>query len=39
MDLDDALVEWDEADDANGNTIHIAEHDLTLEEIVPEPRS
>lgn len=33
MDLGDALVDWDEADDAGGNTRHIAEHDLTPEEV------
>lgn len=27
MDLQDALIDWDEPDDANGNTAHIADHD------------
>jgi uncharacterized DUF497 family protein len=33
MDLRDALIDWDDADDAGGNTAHIAEHGLTSEEI------
>ena len=33
MDLRDALVDWDDPDDANGNTAHIAEHDLTPAEV------
>ena len=33
MDLRDALFDWDDADDEDGNTAHIAEHGLTPEEI------
>jgi hypothetical protein len=33
MELRDALVDWDEPDDKDGNTAHIAEHDLTADEI------
>jgi uncharacterized DUF497 family protein len=33
MDLRDALIDWDEPDDEDGNTAHIAEHDLTQEEV------
>jgi uncharacterized DUF497 family protein len=33
MDLRDALVDWDEPEDDAGNTAHIAEHDLTPEEV------
>jgi uncharacterized DUF497 family protein len=33
MDLRDALVDWDEPDDQGSNTAHIAEHDLTPEEV------
>jgi hypothetical protein len=33
MDLRDALVDWDDPDDADGNTAHIAEHDLTPPEV------
>jgi len=33
MDLRDALIDWDDADDAGGNTAHIAEHDLTAAEV------
>ena len=33
MDLRDALIDWDEPDDESGNTAHIAEHDLTADEV------
>ena len=33
MDLRDALVDWDDAEDDRGNTAHVAEHGLTPEEI------
>ena len=33
MDLWNALIDWDDKDDENGNTAHIAEHDLTPEEV------
>jgi uncharacterized DUF497 family protein len=33
MDLRDALIDWDEPDDENGNTAHIAEHGLTSDEV------
>jgi uncharacterized DUF497 family protein len=33
MDLHDALIDWDEADDDGSNTVHIAEHGLTPEEV------
>ena len=33
MDLRDALIDWDDADDEDGNTAHIAEHHLTPEEV------
>ena len=33
MDLRDALVDWDDSDDAGGNTAHIAEHGLTPPEV------
>ena len=33
MDLRDALIDWDEPEDAGSNTAHIAEHDLTPEEV------
>jgi uncharacterized DUF497 family protein len=33
VDLRDALVDWDDAEDDRGNTAHIAEHGLTPEEI------
>jgi uncharacterized DUF497 family protein len=33
MDLRDALIDWDEADDEGGNTAHVAEHGLTPEEV------
>ncbi len=33
MDLQDALIDWDEPQDEGGNTAHIAEHDLTPEEV------
>jgi uncharacterized DUF497 family protein len=33
MNLRDALIDWDEADDEQGNTAHIAEHGLTSEEV------
>ncbi len=33
MDLRDALIDWDEPDDKGSNTAHIAEHDLTPDEV------
>lgn len=33
MDLRDALFDWDEPDEERGNTVHIAEHGLTPEEV------
>ncbi len=33
MDLRDALIDWDDPDDADGNTAHIAEHDQTPAEL------
>jgi uncharacterized DUF497 family protein len=33
MDLRDALIDWDEPDDVNGNVMHIAEHGLTPDEV------
>jgi uncharacterized DUF497 family protein len=33
MDLRDALVDWDEPDEIDGNTAHIAEHGLSPEEV------
>ena len=33
MDLRDALIDWDAPDDEGSNTAHIAEHDLTSEEV------
>jgi hypothetical protein len=33
MDLQDALIDWDEPEDEGSNTAHIAEHDLTPEEV------
>jgi uncharacterized DUF497 family protein len=33
MDLSDALIDWDEPQDEGSNTAHIAEHDLTPEEV------
>ena len=33
MDLRDALIDWDDADETRGNTAHIAEHDLTTFEV------
>jgi hypothetical protein len=33
MDRADALVNWDEADDPNGNIRHIADNDLTPDEV------
>jgi uncharacterized DUF497 family protein len=33
MDLRDALIDWDDPEDEGGNTAHIAEHGLTLEEV------
>jgi uncharacterized DUF497 family protein len=33
MDLRDALIDWDEPEDVEGNTAHIAEHGLTPEEV------
>lgn len=33
MDLRDALVDWDDADEEGANRAHIAEHGLTLEDV------
>jgi uncharacterized DUF497 family protein len=33
MDLNDARIDWDEGGDEGGNTVHIAEHGLTTEEV------
>lgn len=33
MDLQDALIDWDDPDDEGSNTAHIAEHGLTPEEV------
>ena len=33
MDLRDALIDWDDPNDAGSNTAHIAEHGLTPEEV------
>jgi uncharacterized DUF497 family protein len=33
MDLRDALVDWDDANDEGSNTAHVAEHGLTPEEV------
>ncbi|MBL8797581.1 MAG: BrnT family toxin [Planctomycetia bacterium] len=33
MDLRDALIDWDDADDEGSNTTHIAEHGLTPAEV------
>ncbi len=33
MDLQDALIDWDDAGDPAGNTAHIAEHGLTPREV------
>jgi uncharacterized DUF497 family protein len=33
MNLRDALVDWDDLDDEGGNTAHIAEHGLTVDEV------
>ena len=33
MDLRDALIDWDDPDGEGSNTAHIAEHDLTPEEV------
>lgn len=33
MRLRDALIDWDDPDDESGNTAHIAEHDLTPDEV------
>src|SRR5579863_8921889 len=33
MDLRDALIDWDEPDDQEGNTCHVAEHGLTSDEV------
>ena len=35
MDLRDALIDWDDPEDDRGNTAHIAEHDLTPDEVEP----
>ena len=33
MDLHDALIDWDDSHEEDGNTAHIAEHGLTSEEV------
>jgi hypothetical protein len=33
MDLRDALIDWDDPGDEGGNTAHIADHDLTPDEV------
>lgn len=33
MNLTGALIDWDEPDDESSNTVHIAEHGLTPEEV------
>jgi uncharacterized DUF497 family protein len=33
MQMEDALVDWDEPGDPDGNTAHVAEHGLTQEEV------
>jgi uncharacterized DUF497 family protein len=33
MNLRDALIDWDDPDDAGSNTAHVAEHGLTPEEV------
>ena len=33
MDLRDALIDWDDPDDDGSNTAHVAEHDLTPDEV------
>lgn len=33
MDLHDALIDWDDANEEDGNTAHVAEHGLTPEEV------
>jgi uncharacterized DUF497 family protein len=31
--MEDALVDWDDADDPDGNVAHIGEHGLTTDEV------
>lgn len=31
--MEDALIDWDAAEDADGNTLHIGEHGLTTDEV------
>lgn len=33
MDLRDAVIDWDEPSDESGNTAHVADHDLTPDEV------
>lgn len=33
MDLHDALIDWDDLDDKDGNAFHIAEHGLMPDEV------
>ncbi len=33
MDLRDALIDWDDPSDEGGNTVHVAEHGLTPDEV------
>ena len=33
MNLQNALFDWDDADESDGNTAHIAEHGLTADKV------
>jgi uncharacterized DUF497 family protein len=33
VELRDAVIDWDEPDDEGSNTAHIAEHDLTTDDV------
>ncbi len=33
MDLRDALIDWDDPEDEGSNSAHIAEHDLSVDEV------
>ena len=33
MDLRDAIIDWDEPDDEGSNTVHVAEHGLSPDEV------
>ena len=37
--MDDALIDWDDPNDLDGNTAHIAEHGLTPEDVESALRS